>query len=190
MMRLALPLILISLSAFGCSQPNAVNIALRKQVQDQAEEIERLKRQRAADLADNAAATQPATKPALAAGTADSLFTTHGIRLGRLSRATKGGLTLHVIPTDDGGDDFKAAGSIAVDAFDLSADGKRVGRWEFDLGATRPLWNGSSLRYEYVVPCPWQQAPSAEKVTVKVTFVDALTGRSFAVQQEMATQPE
>lgn len=177
-------LLLCSITLTGCFAPSSANIALRKQVQTQQEEIDQLKRQHAADLADDSVQSgNPAASQPISAAQAQALFTTHGVRLGKLSRADAKGLTLHVIPTDDDGQDFKAAGAITVDAFDLTDAGERVGHWEFDATKAKSLWNGSALRYEYVVACPWPQQPSAKEWTVKVTFTDALTGRAFTTQQ-------
>jgi hypothetical protein len=180
----AFALVVLSLALSGCTSPSAANIALRKQVQTQQEEIERLKRQYDAVLADyHVQPGRPPTSQPISADQAQLLFTMHGVRLGKLSRADEKGLTLHVIPTDDDGQDLKVAGSIVVDAYDLSDAGQRVGRWEFDAAKARSLWNGNLLRYEYVVPCPWTQPPTANELTVKVTFVDALTGRTFTTQK-------
>lgn len=181
----------------GCAKPNAANIALRKQVQDQQTQIEQLNRRHAADVA-NLKALENGPSSAPSYGAPNDLFTTHGIRLGRLTGpgdfdpASPGidGLVVHVVPTDDDGDDFKAAGAITVEAFDLTDAGRRVGRWAFTVAQAKPMWNGNGLRYEYVVPCPWQDKPTAKQLTVKVTFVDTLTGRSFDTQQIVALRAE
>ncbi|HEX8324385.1 MAG TPA: hypothetical protein VF595_10790 [Tepidisphaeraceae bacterium] len=181
----------LMLPAAGCFKPSAANIALRKQVQEQSRQIEQLSRQHSADLASlEVQGDGPASRPALSPALAADVFTTHGVRLGRLTRSSQAGaasggdgLVVHVIPTDDSGDDLKAAGAVTVEAFDLADAGRRVGHWSFTPAQTRAFWNGSGLRYEYVVPCPWPQKPNARELTVKVTFVDALTGRSFSAQQ-------
>src|SRR6478609_6309721 len=97
-------LCLAALFTTGCFAPSSANIALRKQVQTQQDEIDRLKRQHAADLADDSVQTGgPAASQPISAALAEGLFTTHGVRLGKLSRADDKGLKLHVIPTDDDG---------------------------------------------------------------------------------------
>ena len=183
----AVALSLLALTAFvsGCTSPSAANIKLRKELQDQQAEIDQLKREHAADAAARRAiaTTGPSASPALSQDQTAGLFTTHGIRLCRLTGQDDKGLVVHLIPTDDAGDDFKAAGSITVEAFDLAAEGKRVGLWEFDAAKARSFWNGTGLRYEYVVPCPWTEKPANSQLTVKVTFTDALTGRVFDTQQ-------
>ncbi|MDB5327336.1 MAG: hypothetical protein JWM57_2905 [Phycisphaerales bacterium] len=172
----------------GCFAPSSANIKLRKELQAQQVEIDQLKREHAADAAGRRAlaTTGPSSTAALSPELAAALFTTHGIRLGRLTGQDDKGLVIHLIPTDDAGDDLKAAGSITVEAFDLAAEGKRVSAWQFDAAQARSLWNGSGLRYEYVVPCPWTEKPASGQITLKVTFTDALTGRVFDTQQVVA----
>ena len=178
-------LLLTALAAFaGCSPPNAANIVLRKQVQAQQDEIATLKRQ-------VAVTTMPTTgladRPSLTPGQTESLVTVRGIQLGRLTGLDGQDLTIHVVPTDVDGDPIKAAGTISVDAFDLTDNGHAVGHWAFDAKRTQALWNGTALRYEYVVPCPLGETPQRE-LTVKVTFVDALTGRTFSQQISVNAQ--
>ena len=93
------------------------------------------------------------------------------------------GLKVYVTPYDDDGDDFKAAGTITVEAFDLAVKDAALGRWSFTPAEAKALWNGQALQYEYILPCAWQTKPAHAELTVKVTFVDALTGRSFSEQK-------
>ena len=191
-MRRVLALTVGSVALCGCSAPNSANIALRKQVQDLQDRVVRLDREHAADLATTRASTsRPVGSPDLSPRQLDTLFTVHGVRLGRLTTLAtrppdapegKAVLTVHVIPTDDDGNDLKAAGAIAVQAFDLKHDGHQLVDSRIDADATRKLWNGTGLRYEYVVPCPLDKPPAGTELTVRVTFTDALTGRAFDTQ--------
>lgn len=177
----------------GCAaKPSATNIKLRVQVQSLKDDVAALKSQHAGDLATIDAMKSPATtQPQLSGADADALFTTHGIRFGKLTgganfdpaKSGDGGLKVYVTPFDEEHDDFKAAGSITVEAFDLAADKTELGKWYFSTADAKKLWNGQAILYEYIVPCLWQTMPMHEDVTVKVTFVDALTGRSFTEQK-------
>ncbi len=181
----------------GCNTPDKANIALRKENQSLTETIAGLERRHQADQATIAGMT--ATRggdatTALDSSRLDDLFTTHGMRFGRLSGGWDRdpdapgdeGLTLHVIPIDGEGDDFKAAASFVVEAFDLAAADPVVGRWEFPLAESRKLWFGRALLYEYVLNCPWQNiVPAHDELTVKVTLTDGLTGRVFTQQRVM-----
>jgi hypothetical protein len=91
-------------------------------------------------------------------------------------------LKVYLIPTDESGDDIKATGTVVIEAFDLAAQDTRVGRWEFSSAQLKPMWNGHGMLYEFIIPCPWQTLPQHEKVTIKVSFTDALTGRTFDAQ--------
>jgi hypothetical protein len=129
----------------------------------------------------------------------DELFTVAGIKLGRLTggfdadpqAAGDESIRVHLVPFDSVGDDLKAAGSVVVEAFDLSSDAARVGRWSFDLASTRSAWNSSGLLYEYVLDCPLAGVvvPKSAELTLRVTFTDALTGRSFSAQQLVRVRP-
>jgi hypothetical protein len=176
----------------ACTTPNKANILLRKQNQDLHDRVARLERTQEADRAkivglESAATTLPSLPP----DRLDELFTVHGLRIGRLSggavldSAKPGdeGLKVYVVPTDQAGEDIKAAGSFTIEAFDLAREkDQKVGRWDFDLKQSKKDWYGSLL-YSYVLTCPWQKVPTHSKLTVKITFTDALTGRRFQTQR-------
>jgi hypothetical protein len=183
----------LAVALIGCgAKPNAAAIELRKTLQDRDAKIVDLDRRLAA--ANGQVSSYQSTQPALATLPADrlaKLFTTHGIRLGRLTggadltyarTGVHDGLKVYVIPFDETGDELKAGGSITVEAFDLAADKPLIGKWAFPPEQTKTLWNGQALLYEYVLPCPWQTPPSRPELTVKVTFTDELTGRTFTTQ--------
>ena len=192
--RLFAPLLVgTSLLLTGCgSKPMAANIKLREDVQNLQARVDQLESQHRSDLK-TIAALQPTstTKPELSGAQADALYTTHGIRLGKITGGADfdpnspgdEGLKVYVTPYDDDGDAFKAAGAITVEAFDLSAEKPQIGKWSFSAAEAKKLWNGQALLYEFVIPCPWQTRPQHEDVTVKVTFTDSLTGRSFTEQK-------
>jgi outer membrane murein-binding lipoprotein Lpp len=177
----------------GCSKPSGANINLRKQNQELRRQVESLQRQHDADAAAlRGQSSTAATAPAISHDQARQLFTVHGIKLGRLTGSADldpnkpgdEGLKVYVVPLDDQGEKLKAAGSFVVDAFDLAKQGEqRIGHWEFPVDDARKNWFGSALLYEYVLPAAWQTPPEHPEVTLKVTFTDALTGRSFTQQK-------
>ena len=183
----------LALAVVGCgSKPNAVAIELRKTLQQRDAKIVDLDRRLAAANGQISAyqTTQP-TVETLPAVRLEKLFTTHGIRLGRLTggadltyarTGVHDGLKIYVIPFDETGDELKAGGTITVEAFDLAAPSPAIGKWVFPPEQAKPNWNGQALLYEYVLPCPWQTPPAHAELTVKVTFVDELTGRTFTTQ--------
>lgn len=201
-----LPFLLLLGVAPGCgllfgSPPSQVNIKLRKENATLREKIKALETKGEADQRMIAGLReQSPTVPTLPPDRLAKLFTTHGLKLGRLTGGWDAkprepgdeGLVVHVAPVDEAGDAIKAAGSFVVEAFDLAAPGKgetRVARWDFDLAATRRSWRGVLLDYNYVLECPWQERPPAHaELTLKVTFVDELTQVPFHVQQTVTVK--
>jgi hypothetical protein len=180
------------LALASCTTPNKANILLRKENQDLHDRVTRLERTHEADRAKIAGLESSATTlPSLPPNRLDELFTVHGLRIGRLTggadldsaKPGEEGLKVYVVPTDQAGEDIKAAGSFTIEAFDLSQDkDQKIGQWNFDLQQSKKGWYGSLL-YSYVLTCPWQKVPTHSKLTVKITFTDALTGRRFQTQR-------
>ena len=97
---------------------------------------------------------------------------------------------MYVVPIDGQRQQIKAAGSFVVEAFDLArGDNARIGRWEFPLEQAAKNWFGQALLYGYVLQAPWQQRPEHADVTLKVSFTDALTGRTFTEQKVVKVTP-
>jgi hypothetical protein len=184
---------MLALLLAGCAgKPNAANIELRKENQRLQDRIVTLEQTLEAQRAAVRSLEQNATSvPTLPADRIDELFVTTGLSLGRLTgvadwdttRDGADGVKIYVVPTDATGDPLKAAGSFVVEAFDLSKDQPRVGKWSFSVEESKALWLGSGLLYEYVLPCPMDWLPEAGELTIKVTFTEALTGRVFSVQK-------
>src|SRR5947209_7875028 len=136
-----LPLLLILVPA--CARPSRANNTLREEHLHLEQQIADLERQRAADVATIAELqNKVGSVPTLPQERLEKLFTTHGIELGRLTggedwdSAHPGddGLRVAVVPVDQQGQKLKAAGTLTIDAFDLSAsDDPHLGHWVFDL---------------------------------------------------------
>lgn len=196
MMRRHLPLLVLLFSAGGCGflfkSPNKANVALRKENQKLQDQIAELQRQHAADEATVRGLNERAgTVPSLEPARLQRLFTVHAVKLGRLTggadldpdKPGHEGLKVYVNLLDQHGDAFKASGSFVVEAFDLADQARRLGRWEFPVEKSQDYWHSFLTRYEYVLPCPWQDSPPRHPdVTVRVQFTDELTGRVFIEQ--------
>jgi hypothetical protein len=185
---LAVTVLATTLICGACAKPNAANIQLRKQNQelrDKLADLERRDREHADRI--RTLESRATTVPVLPQAQLDPLFTTHGLRIGKLTAADAKGLRLYVVPTDATGQPIKAAGSFVVEAFDLAnRDGEnRIGRWEFPLADAAKHWVGLAMQYTYVLESPWTKPPSKGEVTVRVTFTDALTQRSFTEQKQL-----
>ena len=184
----------------GCAKPDKANIALRKQVQTLESEVADLKRQREGDRATiRALESQRTTVPSLPAERLERIFTAHGLKIGRLTGgadtdAARPGdevLRVYAVPTDQRADLLKAAGAFVIDAYDLSLppNDNHLGRWEISAEQAAESWFGNAVMYGYTLTLPWQRAPQGERVTVRVTFTDSLTGRQFTEQKDVDVKP-
>jgi hypothetical protein len=180
---------------FGGS-PDAANIKLRKENQALKTQVEDLKRQSEANaaLARSLQQSRPVL-PALPSERLENLFTTRGLKFGRLtggadldrSRPGHEGIRVYVVPTDQTGEVLKAAGSFTVEAFDLAKpNAPLVGTWKFDLEEARKSWSGFLMDYNYVLVAPWQErVPEHPELTLKVTFFDELLQLPFSAQTKV-----
>ena len=183
----------------GCGSPSRANIELRRQNDELNDTVAQLQRRHQADQATIRGLQNSATTvPSLPQDQLDHLFTTAGLRFGRLTGGYRPDpniagdteLKIYVVPTDEQDDPIKAAGSFRIDLFDLAIpSNNRIGQWDFDLNATRARWYSGGLLYTYVLDCPWQTPPTHSKLLAHVSFRDALTQRLFTVDKEVTVQP-
>ncbi len=182
-----------AIASAGCRSPSKANIGLRKHNAALRDEVTSLK---AAQQSDHAAIRRleasATTVPVLPHERVSKLFTAHDLKLGRLTGGWDGnvnqpgdeGLQIYTVPTDQAGDEIKAAGSFVVEAFDLSKGSEvRLGRWEIPTGEASKKWLGNALQYGYIFELPWQTVPTGDEVTIRTTFTDELTGRAFTTQR-------
>jgi hypothetical protein len=190
------PIVAVVLTAAalaGCTTPSKANIELRKRNAALRDEVAALKFAHESDAAAiRRLEANATTVPVLPHERVSRLFTAHGLKLGKLTggwdadRSKPGdeGLQIYLVPTDQDGDEIKAAGTFAVEAFDLSKGGEvRLGRWEIPLEEASKRWLGNALQYGYIFELPWQNVPTGDEVTIRTTFTDELTGRVFTAQR-------
>ena len=182
-----------------CGSPDAANIKLRKENQALKGQVDDLKQQVSANaaLVHSLRSSYPSV-PVLPSERVSNLFTTRGLKFGRLTggadldRAKPGheGIKVYVVPTDESGDEIKAAGTFTVEAFDLARpQSPLVGTWNFDLEQSRKSWSGYLLDYNYVLVCPWQnQIPEHPELTIKVKFTDELLQLPFTAQKNVKVE--
>lgn len=84
-----------------------------------------------------------------------------------------------------GGMILPASGWFTIQAFDLSSGVKHplIGRWTFSPAESKKCWYGLFGLNEFGFNCPWKNPPLHPRVTFRVKFTDALTGRSFTAQR-------
>jgi hypothetical protein len=192
----AVMVLLLPLS--GCGSPSRANIELRRQNDELDDTVAQLQRQHQADQASIRGLQDSATTvPSLPQDRLNQLFTTAGLRFGRLTGGYRPDpnlagdteLKIYVVPTDDQDDPIKAAGAFRIELFDLAlASNNRIGQWDFDVNTTRARWYSGGLLYTYVLDCPWQTTPAHSKLLARITFRDALTQRLFTVDKEVTVQ--
>jgi len=99
----------------------------------------------------------------------------------------KENLTVYFHPADDCGDSIKAAGSVEVQLWDLSKEGDNalLAVWKKDSVELKKLWFTSLLgpNYRLIFDVKDKIEMLDKPLTLKVTFTDYLTGRTFTEQK-------
>lgn len=189
MVRL-LPILLLFLLG-GCFGPNKTNVELRKKNQDLQSKVDQLERRHKGDQATIASLQQEkgAVLPTLPTTRMAELFTVTGIDINKLTGFRNDGLKVYVQPTDASGDVLKSAGDLVVEAYDLAKkDQPLLGRWEFPVKDAAVNWYASWVVTGYAVTVPLERPATAAEITVRATFTDALTQRTFTAQRVIKTE--
>ena len=122
----------------------------------------------------------------------EKLFHIVAVELGRYTRgvdldgkAGDDGIRVYLRPVDRDGDVIKTAGEVKIQLFDLAApDGERLlGTYFFPVEQVRKHWRGGFLTYHYRFECRWKNPPAHDEITVRVEFIDYLTGKTFTAQK-------
>jgi hypothetical protein len=94
-------------------------------------------------------------------------------------------LIVYVEPVDQAGDVVKAAGTVDVQLWDLSADPNRalLGQWHVKAQELHKMWFATlvTINYRLMFDRP-QAVPNERPLTVKVVFTDGLSGQVFTDQ--------
>ena len=93
-------------------------------------------------------------------------------------------IRVYVKPIDRDGGTIKAAGSVKVRLFDLAAPQGQtlLGEYSWSVDETPGKWTQLLFRH-YRFTCPWKTGPPKNpEVTVRVEFLDYLTGHRFTDQ--------
>jgi hypothetical protein len=99
-------------------------------------------------------------------------------------------LIVYVSPIDETGDSVKAAGEVKIQLWDLSKkeNNALLGEWTVEPNELKKMWYNSLISSKYRLSFDVSgvvknyKAGSAE-LTVKVNFVDYLSGRTFSEQK-------
>jgi hypothetical protein len=96
-------------------------------------------------------------------------------------------LLVYLQPIDEFGDIIKAVGSVEVQLWDLDkkAANALLGQWQIGPAQLKQMWFATIITVNYRLP--FDVTDKVEKydhsLTVKVKFVDYLTGKSFSDQK-------
>ncbi|HDZ20641.1 hypothetical protein LCGC14_0274460 [marine sediment metagenome] len=122
----------------------------------------------------------------------ENIYHVHQVRLGRWSggfdldgQGGDDGVKVYLSPTDQDGTAIKAAGSLTVQLYDLAAppDQNFLGEYHWTVEELGKQWSSGFMSYHFSLECPWQSGPPAnEQITIRATFVDYLTGKTFTTQ--------
>ncbi|NQU75460.1 MAG: hypothetical protein HQ546_03975 [Planctomycetes bacterium] len=188
-------LVLLAVSAFlvGCVDSGRKSNALATQSVEQDKQINELRMEVVAlRLANDAQAQQVRQLQAFGPDRLEKLFRVERIRLsshtgGYGSNATGAheGVRVLLQPIDTAGSVIKAAGDVTIALYDLAetGDNNRIGEYHFGVDTIGKYWFGGIFTNRYVFECPWQQgAPAHSDITIRATFVEALTGKNFTAQ--------
>lgn len=167
---------LLGVVTVGCGDSSrSANIDLRKQVAGLTQRNTELERHIKALQAPTA---KPATMPNRIP---PEVITTTGLVFGKLTAVRDGKLKVYIVPTDQFGDEIKAAGMFTIELYDLDREEPRVAKWTVPADEALKQWVNLLTIYGYVLECPLKQAVEGE-LTVRIAFEEALTGRIFTDQ--------
>lgn len=187
----------LAVLAVGCfPKPNKANIELRKEVQSLQDKVAELETRHTTDKAAIDSLSADRTIQTLPADKLARLFVTSSLKFKNLvvgedlDPKTPGdeGFKIGVTPVDEFGDEFKAAGSLTIELFDLADQNVRLGQWSVPTEDARKKWVSSLVFDGYVLSLPWQTPPTHEKLLVKATFTEELTGRKFDATHELTVK--
>ncbi len=198
-MKTHLPLVIGAAAVLGAGCNN--DAALVRQLQQEADTLRRDRAECMQQLADRDAQIAVLRRridqqPLLQNIELDDLFVVDRIEL--VSRTGGAdfdgqpgddGVVVYVRPLDRAGDVLKAAGQITVQLIDLTDPGRPRSLATYvynDPDQLAELWYGGFLTDHYTLRCefPPQVEPSRD-VTVRVTFLEFLTGREFTASQQV-----
>lgn len=95
------------------------------------------------------------------------------------------GVKVYLQPIDQHGSVLKAPANVTVQVYDLARGADYLVlqcRWSVEETARQ--WHSGFMAYHYSFECPWQgAAPGNDELTIRVEFVEYLTGKRFTAQK-------
>jgi hypothetical protein len=101
-------------------------------------------------------------------------------------------LIVYIQPMDNHGDIVKAAGTVDIELWDLNKedDNSRLNQWQISPDQLQELWFNSiaSTNYRLILDLDEPIDNYDQPLTVKVTFTDHLTGKTFQQQKVLESR--
>jgi len=127
------------------------------------------------------------------------LFHVTDIKLGRYTggldvdgEGGDDGVRVYLRPVDRDGHALKAAGDVSIRLFDLAAKPEEslLAEYEFPVEEAAKHWQAGFITYHYRFDCRWKSRPPKNPdVTVRASFTDYLTGKTFSAQKLCTVKP-
>lgn len=183
--------VLVAGALTGC-EPTELEVARTelREAQDRVHELEDTNRLLAESLAERDGQVQ--TLSGLGDKRLDTIVTVDHIGLGKWSggvdtdgQGPDDGVKVYLKMFDKDGVPIRAAGSAKVQVYDLAADpaDTLILEQEWDVDQLAKTWSSGFMSYQYSLEIPWQKGlPKHPEVTIRVTFVDYLTGKTLTTQ--------
>ena len=112
--------------------------------------------------------------------------------IGEPNAAWDKGVKVYLEPVDQDAVSIKAAGEVTIELYDLAApqDRNRLCACRFPVEEIGKKWTQGFMSQFYIFECEWGgNPPSQKQVTVRVVFVDYLTGKTFTDQKVVEVTP-
>jgi len=123
----------------------------------------------------------------------DDLFTVHSVQLGKFTGGwdfdgddVEDGVRVFLVPNDQHDSLLKSAGHVKIQLYDLNAAPEEVllAEYTWDASEVADYWASGFMGSHFAFDCAWKETtPSAGDVTVRVEFIDSLTGKTFRAQK-------
>lgn len=183
----------------GCQAPHRQAAEQNVELTDKQAQVSRLQDQVAKLKSQiNELESQIATLQGLGEKRLDVVFHPQRIELGKMNsgfreagQSADAGVRVFVRPVDEQGSTIKAAGDVRVELFDLAnpADRQYLGFCSYPADQVSKYWV-TAFASQYAFECRWPGTPPAHpEVTVRVVFVDYLTGKTLTAQAVVKVKP-
>lgn len=188
-----------SASLAGCDNGQTRKLLeTRQQLRDTRDRVDTLQAENA-QLADQlrAARRQIDTLRRLGDKRIENLPTIERVELGRYTggidtddKPGHDAVRVLLEPIDRDGHAIKSAGEITVQLFDLGGgEGERlIAEKTFPVDEARAHWKSGLGTYRYSLEVPLKTPPPRSEITVRVSFTEYLTGKTFTAQKVVDIQ--